>query len=317
MGTDRPLRVGVFGVGSLGQWHARIFSELAETELRGVFDADADRAREIAARYGTRAFESTEALAAEVEAASVVVPTDLHTSVAVPLLQRGLHLLIEKPLAPTAAEAEALAAEADRAGVCLQVGHVERFNPATAWLEAEIDAPFLIEARRLAPYPPARPPLRPRGTEVSVVLDLMIHDLELILHLVRDPVVETQATGAAVLSPEEDVAAARVRFANGCVAQVTASRLSGGRERRMEVYQPDGCLAVDFQDQSGRRTRRREGVMEETVAPIEKGEPLLLQLRAFAESVRRGQPPAVDGRRAVAALRLAEAIRRRIAEGGA
>lgn len=310
------MRVGVIGVGSLGQWHARIYSELPQTELCGVFDANPAQAKEVAGRYGTKVFASVDALADAVEAASIAVPTHLHFEVASPLLRRGLHLLVEKPLAATLDEAQALVEAADRAGVRLQVGHVERFNPVMTFLEGHLDRPRFIEALRLAPYPPPRPGLLPRGTEVSVVLDLMIHDLEIILHLVRSPVCDVHAIGVPVLSAEEDIANARLRFENGCVANVTASRISPERMRKIRVFQPEAYVSLDYQAQCGRLTRREGPGFATEAVPIEKGEPLLLQLQAFVDCVRLGSAPAVDGHKALASLRLAEAIRRCIREGG-
>ncbi len=313
---ERRLRVGVFGVGSLGQWHARIYSELPQTELCGVYDVDADQARSIAERYGTRAFDSVETLADVIEAASIVVPTHLHCDVALPLIRRGLHLLIEKPLAASLPEAETLVAESDRAGIVLQVGHVERFNPVMTYLESNLDQPRFIEALRLAPYPPPRPGLHPRGTEVGVVLDLMIHDLEIIQHLVRSPVCDIHAIGVPVLSAEEDIANARLVFENGCVANVTASRISRERIRKIRVFQADAYVSLDYQEQCGQLMRKTGDGIETIDVPIEKGEPLLRELRDFSDCVLHGRKPAVGGRQAFESLKLAASIRRCISEGG-
>lgn len=313
---NRRLKVGVVGVGSLGQWHARIYSELDQTELCGVFDADPEQARTIAERYETRVFDSIEELASQVEAASLAVPTHLHHAVAIPLIRRGIHLLIEKPLAATLEEARALVAESERAGIILQVGHVERFNPVMAYLESNLDRPRFIEALRLAPYPPPRPGLHPRGTEVSVVLDLMIHDLEIILHLVRSPVCDVHAVGVPVLSPHEDIANARLRFENGCVANVTASRISREKVRKIRVFQADAYLSLDYQEQAGQLVRKTAGGIESMAVPIEKGEPLLRELSAFSDCVRQGGQPAVSGRQAFESLKLAAAIRACIEKGG-
>ncbi len=317
MDTDeRRLRVGVFGVGSLGQWHARIYSELPQTELCGVYDANPDQARTIAERYDTRAFESAEALAACIEAASVVVPTHLHCEVGVALIRRGLHLLIEKPLAKSLQEAETLVAESERAGIILQVGHVERFNPVITYLESNLTQPRFIEALRLAPYPPRRPGLHPRGTEVGVVLDLMIHDLEIIQHLVQSPVCDIRAVGASVLSAGEDIANARLAFENGCVANLTASRVSREPLRKIRVFEPDTYVSLDYQAQSGHLMRKAGEQIETIDLPIEKAEPLLRELHDFSECVLHGRPPAVGGAQAFEALKLAMSIRQYIQEGG-
>ena len=222
----RRLKVGVFGVGSLGQHHARIYAELPTADFVGVHDLNPERAREIADRCHTRAFADMHELAAAVEAASVAVPTDRHHAVAMALMRRGVHLLVEKPIAATTAEAEEMVRLADERRLILQVGHVERFNPVMRFLEEHLTAPRFIEVIRLAPYPPPREAAAPRGTEVSVVLDLMIHDLDVILHLVRSPLKEVHAIGVPVLSATEDIANARLVFASGCVANVTASRIS-------------------------------------------------------------------------------------------
>ncbi len=312
------VRVGVFGVGSLGEHHARLYAELPEAELVGVYDVDPERARAIAAKYGTTAFDDLDRLAASVEAASVVVPTDLHHAVGRRLLETGLHLLIEKPIAATLAEAEDLVALAAQRGAILQVGHIERFNPALAALASFEGPPRCIEARRLAPYPPPRPGgLRPRGTEVSVVLDLMIHDLDLLLNLVRAPVVEVRAAGVTLLSPTEDFVSARLAFANGAVANVTASRLSPERSRTLTVFYPEAVVALDLMRQAAVVHRPTATGLEPTTVPIERQEPLRRELEAFLRCVRQQTPPTVGGAPATDALRLSYDILRQIAEARA
>lgn len=312
---NRRVRVGVCGVGSLGEHHARLYAELPEADLVGVYDARPERAREIATRYGVRSFDSLESLAAAVEAVSVVVPTDLHHAVGRRLLEAGLHLLVEKPIAATLAEAEDLVALAAQRGLILQVGHVEHFNPVLAALDKFSVPPRYIEARRLAPYPPPRPNgQRPRGTEVSVVLDLMIHDLDIILQIVRAPVTDVHATGVAVLSPTEDIANARIAFANGTVANVTASRIHPERLRKIRLYYPDAYATLDYMNQSGVIHRRSANSIEHTPIPIQRQEPLRLELAAFLCSVRDQTPPPVSGERATDALRLSLDILRQIAE---
>jgi predicted dehydrogenase len=315
MTADRRVRVGVVGVGALGQAHARIYAGLAGAELVGVYDVNPARAAEIAAQHGTRAFAALDELAGRIEAASVVVPTDRHHEVASALLARGLHLLVEKPIAATTAEAEDLVARAQARGVILQVGHVERFNPVLGYLESVIDRPRFIEAHRLAPYPPPREGLHPRGTEVSVVLDLMIHDLEVILHLVRSPVADIRAVGLPVLSPTEDIANVRLRFENGCVANVTASRISPERMRKIRVFLSDAYVSLDYQAQAGEIYRRAGTAIVRDAVPIEKGEPLSRELGAFVDCVRRRDRPRVSGEHAAEALGLAAEIARRMREG--
>jgi len=310
------VKVGVFGVGSLGQWHARIYNAVPEAVLVGVYDADLARAREVAERYGTRAFETPTALARQIEAASVVVPTDRHAETALPLIERGLHLLVEKPIAATLDEAEALTTAAARRSLVLQVGHVERFNPAFACLEAALASPpRLIECARLAPFPPPRPALPPRGTEVSVVLDLMIHDLDLVLHLAQSPLTGLEADGLSLLSSSEDAAHARLRFANGCTALLAASRISPDKARTMRVYDADGYWLLDFQDPRVSRVTAADGRLAVEARPVEKGDALERELRDFLACIRERRVPRVDGRRATEALRTALAICRRIRTG--
>jgi predicted dehydrogenase len=295
-------------VGSLGQHHARVYGELPGVELAGVYDTDAARAREVADRHGARVFDSLEALAGAVDAASVVVPTDRHRAVAGELLERGVHLLVEKPIAATTREAEELVRLAETHRRILQVGHIERFNPVLAYLERVAGSPRFIEAHRLAPYPPAREGLPPRGTEVSVVLDLMIHDLEVVLHLVPSPLREFHAVGVSVLSPSADIANARLIFENGCVANITASRISPERMRKLRVFLPDAYVSLDYQNQAGMVHRKTAtGIVPEEV-PIEKGEPLALELASFCRCVADHGRPAVTGEHAARALQLAVRI---------
>ena len=313
--SDR-LRVGVIGVGQLGQWHARIYSELESAELVGVYDVDGNRAEEIARKYKTRAFATAEELAGRIEAASVVVPAEHHFAVAAPLLERGLHLLVEKPIAPTTDQALRMVELAERKGLILQVGHVERFNPVLTYLEGTLLQPRFIEATRLAPYPVTLSGGKPRGTDVSVVLDLMIHDLEIILHLVRSEVAEFHAIGVPVLSATEDIANVRLVFANRCVANVTASRISLKPLRKIRVFQESAYLSLDYQTQSGQLIRRTAGGIRAEAIPISKTEPLKAELENFVDCVRCRHEPLVTGRQASEALRLATAICGRIREGG-
>jgi predicted dehydrogenase len=312
--TKAKLRAGVVGVGSLGQWHARIYSELPDSELVGVFDADPARAAEIAERYHTRAFETPEALAEATEAVSIVVPTDLHYDVFKRLLPSGVHMLVEKPISATYDEAEQMVAMADAAGIILQVGHVERFNPVMTFLNENLSRARFIEATRLAPYPPPRENAPPRGTEVSVVLDLMIHDLDIILRLANAPVKAVHATGVAVLSPTEDIANARIQFENGCVANVTASRISQDKLRKIRVFQDDTYLSLDYMEQAGQLCRKNAtGISVDTV-PIDKSEPLAAELQSFITCVQNRHEPVVTARHGTEALRLAITICQTIRE---
>ena len=313
--AGRKIKVGVVGVGALGQHHARIYSEMETAQLMGVYDVDAARASSIAKKFGVAVFPTLESLVESCEAASIVVPTDRHREVGGLLLRHGLHLLVEKPIAATTAEAEQLVRLADEHKVILQVGHVERFNPVLGFLDSLQKPPRFIEAHRLASYPPPRDGLPPRGTEVSVILDLMIHDLEIILHLVRSPVKAIHAVGIPVLSPTEDIANVRLVFENGCVANVTASRISPEKMRKIRTFFPDCYVSLDYQEQSGEIYRRDGTTITRAKVEIERGEPLANELRSFVRCViERGQP-VVSGALAAEALKLAVEITRRVREG--
>lgn len=312
MNTERKVRVGVAGVGSLGQWHARIYSELPTAELVGVYDADFARAEEIAQRYRTRPFRDMIELAGLIEAASIAVPADYHREVAEPFIEKRVHLLVEKPIATRTDDAEAMVRLAQSKNLILQVGHVERFNPTLRRLEEMLSRPRFIEAHRLAPYPPPRKNHPPRGTEISVVLDLMIHDLEIILHLVRSPVQSIHAVGVPVLSGSEDIANVRLTFADGCVANVTTSRISPELMRKIRVFQEDAYISLDYQKQSGELYRRQDGKITRQTVPIQKGEPLALELAAFVDCVRSRSQPLVGGEQGTQALRLATEICRQL-----
>jgi predicted dehydrogenase len=310
------VNVGVIGVGSLGQWHAKVYSNCPGARLAGIYDTDPARAREIGERYKAPVFDTIEELSRHIDAASIVVPTDRHAETALPLIEKGLHLLVEKPIAATLEESEAMVAAAARKGTLLQIGHVERFNPVMSFLEEALVQPRFIEATRLAPFPPPRPGLAPRGTEVSVVLDLMIHDLEVILHLVKSPLKELHACGVPVLSQSEDIANVRLLFENGCVANVTASRVSLDKVRKIRVFQQDTYVSLDYQNQSGHLIRRENGQIIPSDVPIEKSDALERELASFINCVRTHHEPIVSGRHAADALKLAMDICRHIRAGG-
>jgi len=326
------VRAGVVGTGSIGRNHARIFAELPECAFTAIYDTNPEAAREMASRHGAHACNSLEEFAELVDAATVATPTPTHFAVAKLLLERGCHVLVEKPITENAADAEALAALAAERRLVLQVGHIERFNPALSALEARLTQPRFIEVSRLSPYPG-------RSLEIGVVLDLMIHDLEIVLHLVRSPVANIDAVGVPVLSRGEDIANVRLRFENGCVANLTASRISQEKLRKIRVFQQDAYLSLDYGNQSGYLLRlAREGEKESSLlgklfgaatdativtefagrrivrepVEIEKGEPLRRELVAFLECARSGSAPKVGGREATAALELALEITRRL-----
>jgi predicted dehydrogenase len=309
------VKVGVVGVGSLGQWHARVYSGLPGVELVGVYDINARRAQDIAAKYNTTPFSDFNELASRVEAASIVVPADKHHAVAMQMIARGVNLLVEKPIAVTTAEAEEMVRAAGEKKLVLQVGHIERFNPVMKYLESILVRPRFIEAHRLSPYP--APPLfggKPRGTEVSVILDLMIHDLEIILHLVRSPVKEIHAVGVPVLSASGDIANVRLAFENGCVANVTTSRISPESLRKIRIFQEDAYISLDYQRQAGEIYRRQAGRIEKNRVPIEKSDALDVELASFIDCVRTRSSPVVSGEHAAEALNLAVTICRKCRE---
>lgn len=309
-----PVSVAVLGVGSLGQHHARIYHELEGARLVGVMDADRERAQRFADDFGCKVFHRVEEMQGEVEACSLVVPTDLHHDMGLKVLGMGIHVLIEKPIATTTAEAEDLVRLAQDKNLILQVGHIERFNPVLSVVENWPKPPRFIEAHRLANYPPPREGMLPRGTEVSVVLDLMIHDIEVLLHLVDSPVVDLRAVGLSVLSPSEDICNVRIEFENGCVANVTASRISPERMRKIRVFFEDAYVSLDYQDQSGVLHRKSATGISREELGIEKGDALTNELASFVSCVRDHGQPRVTGAHAAEALKLATRITRMIRE---
>jgi predicted dehydrogenase len=331
------LRVAVIGVGALGQHHARIYGELAReggVELTGVFDCDSEQSRRIAAEIGTVAHESIEAATEASDALSVVTPTVTHFEIAGQLLKAGRHVLVEKPMTDTSAHASALVELAHERGLVLQVGHVERFNPVLSYLEKAAAAPRFIETHRLSPYPK-------RSTDIGVVLDLMIHDLDVVLAFVKSPVVSVDAVGVPVLSRSEDIANARLKFENGCVANVTVSRVSPEKLRKIRVFsggEQPSYISLDYQAQEGFLYRlgldeeKESSLLKKLFAakdsaivsefagkkivrepvPIEKEQPLKLELKHFVECVRERQTPIVSGASAKLALDLAFEITEQI-----
>jgi len=304
-----PLRVAVVGVGYLGRFHAMKYAALPGCELVAVVDAELDRATAVAHELGCDALTDVAALTGRVDAASLVVPTRLHHTLARQLLESGLHVLVEKPITTTEAEATDLIDLARRRGLLLQVGHLERFNPAVKHVAGLVSTPLFIESQRLAPY-------NPRGADVSVVLDLMIHDIDIILDLVHQPLLQIDASGARVISADVDIASARLRFANGCVANVTASRISTRPERRMRIFQRNGYFSLDFQ---ARSVETRQLLNEATPpgihterAEFEQGDALLAEIAHFLDCIRNARPPLVGGEEGRQALVTALEISRQL-----
>lgn len=290
-----PVRIGVIGAGALGFHHTRILRDVPGAQLIGFHDANTARASTVSAELGVKAFE-LEALLDEVDAVSVVVPTPAHYAVAAPALERGLHVLVEKPIATTLEEADALLAIARRTGAVLQTGHVERFNRAVRAALPFVDSPRFIESDRLAPF-------NPRGSDVAVVLDLMIHDIDLVRTFVGGHIADVSAVGVPVLTPFVDIANARITFETGAVANITASRVSRERMRKLRIFQESGYLSLDLAAGNGEFYRLRRDVdlaelvrhaqgaqaLESFVEriPVEApdGEPLRLELEAFVQAV--------------------------------
>jgi predicted dehydrogenase len=302
-----PVPVGVVGVGHLGRHHARIYASLPGVRLVAVCDRDQERARAIAAEHGCEAHADASALLGRVRAASVAVPTVHHRAVAEPLLEAGIDVLVEKPIAASLEDADAILAAAERSGRVVMVGHTERFNPAVVALTSVVKRPRFLEIHRLAGF-------SARSTDVDVILDLMIHDLELLLHLDGSEVVSVDAVGVAALTDKVDIANARIRLASGCVANLTASRISAETLRRVRVFQPRSYVACDTVARTVEEYRVEAGeggrpTIGRRQLDVGEGEPLALELSAFVESVRtRGTPP-VDGAHGRRALALAHRVR--------
>jgi predicted dehydrogenase len=310
--TLRRVRVGVVGTGALGFHHARLLKTIDGAELVGIYDVNPVRAAQVARELETVAHESLDALLDRVEAATVVVPTPAHVEVGLAVLARGLPTLIEKPLADGLPGAERLVRVAEQHAVALQVGHVERFNRAVRAAAAYLEEPRFLQTERLAPF-------QPRGTDVAVILDLMIHDLDLVLELVGAEVAEVRATGVPVLTPHVDIANARVEFANGAVAVITASRVSRDRTRKLRIFQPTGYFSLDLAQGNGHFYRlkpgwqafgatRMEDIVDHLRLEAPEAEPLKLELESFLRAVRGEGDIVVTGAAGLQALALAHRV---------
>jgi predicted dehydrogenase len=333
------IRIAVLGVGSLGQHHARIYSELekaGQIRFAGIYDANADTANRVGAKHGVKIFHSIAEAAENSDALNVATPTTTHFEIAKPLLAHGKHVFVEKPMTDNSEQAAELVQLAQQNNCLLQVGHVERFNPVFKYLETAAPEPRFIECHRLSPYPA-------RSTDIGVVLDLMIHDLDVVLAFVKSPIISSDAVGIPVLSRSEDIANARLRFANGCVANLTASRVSPERMRKIRVFsggETPSYISLDYRAQEGFIYRiARDGEQESSAlakllalagghasivsefagkkivrepVPIAKGEPLKLELQHFVECIREKHTPMVSGESARRALDLAFELTRQI-----
>jgi predicted dehydrogenase len=301
----QPIRTAVIGVGYLGRFHAQKYAALPDSSLIAVVDARSDARDRVAAEVGCRAVADYREILGEVDAVSIATPTPLHFPLAQQCLERGVHVLVEKPVTETPEQARALIAAAARHGRVLQVGHLERFNAAILALEGTLGTPRFIESHRLAPF-------KERGTDVNVVLDLMIHDIDLIQSLVGAPIESIDAVGASVFSSGLDIANARIRYANGCVANTTASRVSMKMERKLRLFQDDAYVSIDLQQKV--LTIVRKPPASAAVAPgqvvieersYEQGDALKLEIEAFLRAVREGRPPVVSGEDGLRALETA------------
>ena len=301
-----PLRAGVIGVGHLGQHHTRLYASLPGSRLIGVFDQSPERARMIAERHHVAAFGSIDELLPEVDVVSVVVPTSVHYPVAKACLQAGKHVLVEKPIAVTSDEAHELVQLAGQRRCRLQVGHSERFNPIMQVMPPHFGSPVFVECHRLSS-------MSDRGTVGDVILDLMIHDIDMVLSFNPGSVEDVQAAGVPVLSSTIDIANARIQFASGCVANLTASRVSTNKMRRLRLFQRDNYLSIDFHTRQGMICRREAGTGVRPSIVIEQlrggeEEPLKLQIESFLAAVSAGHRPVVAGEDGAAALALAHRV---------
>ena len=303
------LRVAVVGVGHLGQHHARLLAAMEGVELAGVVDTRPGRAEEVGTKYGARPFLDARDVLPLVDAVTIAVPTGSHVEVALPFLERGIAVLMEKPLASSLAEADRMIAAAERMGVLLAAGHTERFNPAVAAALPLVAAPRFVEIHRLGTFPE-------RSLDIDVIFDLMIHDLDLLLAAVGEEVASVEAVGVNVLTPKTDIANARLRFASGCIANLTASRISRDRVRKARFFQHDSYVSIDFASQEVEVYRLVRGggrpVIDGGKLSIDNEEPLRRELADFVDAVRSRRPPGVTaraGREALAlATRIAEAM---------
>ncbi len=313
-------RIAVFGAGAFGRNHARVLSQMKHVELAGIVDLDFEKAQQVASEYGTVAVRVFDDLPGEIEAAVVATPTVTHETVAEGLLGSGIDVLVEKPIADSIEAGARLTRLAEENGLILQVGHLERFNPAVEKLGGIVTIPLFFEVHRLSVF-------TPRSLDVDVVLDLMIHDLDLVLTLTGEMPSEVRAAGISVLSPKVDIANVRLAFASGCVANLTASRVSTEQVRKLRLFQPGEYLTVDYQRQDLSRLRILPNELSSGVdskgstlgefvfskigyeqIPVERAEPLALELAAFVRAVRQRSRPRVDGWAAVRALELATTI---------
>lgn len=299
------IKVGVIGVGYLGQHHARIYSEIEDAELSALVDVDEDRAKKLATQYNCKAYTDYREIIGKLDAVSIVTPTTSHYSVAIDCLRMGKDLLIEKPITVTVAEADDLINEAAKKGCILQVGHIERYNPAVKAVSGMIKDIQFLESERLSPF-------MGRGTDVDITLDLMIHDIDIMMGLVSSPVKDIKAKGACVITDKIDVAKVWLEFENGCAALATASRLSPEKQRRLKIFQKESYIYVDYQSCEVRSYFKKAGDISFDVIQPEKREPLKQELIDFIRCVKDREKPPVSGVEGRNALKIALDITEKI-----
>jgi predicted dehydrogenase len=292
------INVGVIGIGSIGVHHARIFSDLDEVNLFGIVDVDSAKAAEIASRYNCRSFSSYRELMDSVDAVSIAAPTTLHFNIGLDCIHHQKHLLIEKPITSTIEEADVLISEAGKRDLVLQVGHLERFNAGVSLISSMVDTPQFIESQRMSPFPG-------RSTDVDVTLDLMIHDIDIILSLVNSEISDLRATGAKVLTDNIDIAHAWIEFANGCIAEAVTSRIANEKVRRLKVFQHNAFLDLDYQSQEVTCHKKINANVNKEIKKPEEKEPLREQLISFIECIKNGSQPVVSGHEGKEALKVA------------
>jgi len=307
----KPIRAAVIGAGAFGRNHVRVLRHLAGVELAGICDTNQERAAALAAEYSCPIFPSVDALLGKVDAAVVATPTSTHAEIARSLLEAGIDVLVEKPIAQTSADGQALAELAERTGRILQVGHLERFNPAVIALERAATIPLFFEVHRLSVF-------SPRSLDIDVVLDLMIHDLDIVLALTREEPDEIRAAGISVLSRRVDIANVRLAFPSGCIANLTASRVSTEKVRKLRLFQPGQYISLDYHRQDAisfsvdaAAGATAIGTLPQIgfkALPVERAEPLQLELESFVTCLRDRSRPRVDAFQATNALRVSEAI---------
>ncbi len=310
----KKIQVAVIGVGYLGRFHAQKYAMLPEVDLTAVVDIDAQQARRVAGECGCKAYSDYKNILSGIDAVSIAVPTQYHHRVAADFLDYGVDVLLEKPISPSVAEAEDLIGRAEKKDCVFQIGHLERFNPAYLATVPYLNSPIFIDSKRTAGF-------NPRGTDVDVVLDLMIHDLDIILHSVQSPVAEIQATGGRIATKTNDMVSARLVFENGATAEVTASRVSRSNSREMRIFQDRTFLHLDFGNKKLTRVqllaeREENGMPRQTVSKesFSESDALLLEIQSFLEAVRMRKQPVVSGKEACSALDVALKILKQVEE---